>query len=188
MPHPFILNGKSFDLSHLDTIKGKTRAALRSGETKVAVVIDFSCHCWSRLPVVGESIPPSRFVADGSKEMPRNRIFCEARYELSRSLPQAIQNMLIHSGRIHKTPEKNILRIELVAPVVAGATFTEYFLFMKLEKRTREGEQKHVRIFVETAYPESAMYDKVDYGKSFSFAKLIGDCWEGRYPEMKKAP
>lgn len=187
MPHPFILNGTTFDLSHLNTIKGKTRAALRAGETRVAVEIDFSCHCWSRLPVAGESIPPSHFVADGSKEMPRNRIFCETRYELSRALPQVIGNMLAHSGQIYKTRKKNILRIDLVAPVVAGATLTEYFLFMKLEKRTPEGAQKYVRIFVESAYPESVLYDKVDYGKPFSFAELIGDCWEGRYP-AKLAP
>ncbi|HEX8613114.1 MAG TPA: hypothetical protein VF800_17635 [Telluria sp.] len=114
MPQPFVLDGVSFDLSHLHPIKAKTAAKLRASEIKVAVEVEFSCHCWSRLPVKGEAIPPTHLVADGSKELPRNHMFCPVRYELSLSLPK---------------------------------------------------------------------YDKVHYGKPFSFAQLIGDCWEGRYPK-----
>ena len=183
MHSPFILNGISFDLSHLNPIRAKTVAELRASQTKVSVQVEFSCHCWSRLPVKGESIPATHFVADGSKEMPRNRIFCEGRYELSRALPQVIRNMLESSGHIHKTDRKNIVRVDLVAPVAPGGPIVEYFVFMKLEKRTPPNAQKYVRIFVESAYPENVLYDKVDYGKPFSFAQLIGDCWENRYPK-----
>lgn len=91
--------------------------------------------------------------------------------------------MLTSSGHIHKTDKKNIVRIDLIAPVVPGAPVTEYFVFMKLEKREPAGGQKYIRIFVESAYPENVLYDKVNYGKPFSFAQLIGDCWEGRYPK-----
>lgn len=28
----------------------------------------------------------------------------------------------------------------------------------------------------------SIMYDKVNYGKPYSFAKVMGEVWEGRYP------
>ncbi len=183
MPHPFFLNGVTFDLSHLNTITAKTRAELRASATNVKVEVEFSCHCWSRKPVDGEEIPPARFVADGSIQVPRNRIFCESRYELSKALPQLVNNLLTTSGHIHKTDRKNIIRIDLVAPVVPGDVVVEYFVFMKLEKRMPPGAQKYVRIFVESAYPESVMYDKVDYGKPFSFAQLMGDVWEGRYPK-----
>jgi hypothetical protein len=183
MPQPFNLNGTYFDLSHLSPIKAKTIAKLRAGEKKVTVQLEFSCHCWSRKPAEGETIPSSHLVLDGSKEMPRNRIFCEGRYELSKALPAVIDKMLTSNGHIHKTQKKNIVRIDLVAPVVPGAPVTEYFVFMKLEKREPAGAQKYVRVFVESAYPENVLYDKVDYGKPFSFAQLIGDCWEGRYPK-----
>jgi hypothetical protein len=183
MHSPFILNGISFDLSHLNPIKSKTVAELRASQTTVSVQVEFSCHCWSRLPVKGEAIPATHLVAGGSKEKPRNRIFCEGRYELSLSLPQVIRNMLGSSGHVHKTDRKNVVRVALVAPVAPGGAIVEYFVFMKLEKRTPPGSQKYVRIFVESAYPENVLYDKVDYGKPFSFAQLIGDCWEGRYPK-----
>jgi hypothetical protein len=135
MHQPFNLNGTYFDLSHLNPIKAKTTAKLRAGEKKVTVQLEFSCHCWSRKPAEGETIPPTHLVPDGSKEMPRNRIFCEGRYELSKALPEVIDKMLTSSGRIHKTKKKNIVRIDWVAPVVPGAPVTEYFVFMKLEKR-----------------------------------------------------
>lgn len=183
MPNPFVLNGVSFDLSHLNPMKAKTVAKLRATEAKVAVQVEFSCHCWSRLPFSGEVIAPAYFVADGSKEFPRNRVFCKARYELSRELPRIIRNLLESGGHIHKTSRKNVVRIDFIVPVVAGVPDVKYFVFMKLEKRTPDGAQKHVRIFVESAYSENALYAKVDYGKPFSFAELIGDCWEGRYPK-----
>jgi hypothetical protein len=183
MPIPFVLNGKSFDLSHLNPIRAKTVAKLRASETKVAVQVEFSCHCWSRLPVTGEIVAPAYFVEDGSRELPRNRVFCEGRYELSRALPKVVRNLLESGGRIQKTSRKNVVRIEFVVPVVAGLPDVKYFVFMKLEKRTPDGAQKYIRIFIESAYSENAMHAKVDYGKPFSFAQLIGDCWEGRYPK-----
>ncbi len=91
--------------------------------------------------------------------------------------------MLDSGGHIHKTKRKNILRVDLIVPVAPGGPVVEYFVFMKLEKRIPPGAQKYIRIFVESAYPENVLYDKVDYGKPFSFAQLIGDCWEGRYPK-----
>lgn len=183
MPHPFVLNGILFDLSHLNPIRAKTVAKLRASETTVAVEVAFSCHCWSRLPVKGESILPAYIVADGAKESPRHRMFCMLRYELSRALPKIVRDLLEYGGHVHKTNRKNIVRIDLLAPVAPGGPSVRYFVFMKLTKRAPAGARKYIRIFVESAYPESALYNKVSYGKPFSFAQLIGDCWEGRYPK-----
>jgi hypothetical protein len=96
----FPLNGLNYSLDHMNVMKSYTTALLGNVHKRVAVEITYSCHCWSRLPVEGESIPPNRFVADGSEQNPRNRIFCEERHELSRSLPGAMEKMLLHNGLV----------------------------------------------------------------------------------------
>lgn len=183
MRAPNTINGRTFDLTHMNGFEGKTDANLRAGQVKKAPIkVEFSCHCWSRRPVDGEAIPPSHLVPEGSKHAPRNRIFCESRYELSRALPELVQTLLTNGGNVHKTDFDNILRVDFVVPLVANRPPIEYFVFLKPEKKTPGGAQKHIRLFIESAYPESVMYDKVNYGKPYSFAKVMGEVWEGRYP------
>lgn len=183
MRAPYNINGKIFELTHMNNFDGKTDARLRAGQVKKAPVkVEFSCHCWSRKPMEGEDIPRAYLVADGSRHSARNRIFCEARYELSRALPNLVQTLLNNGGNVHKTNVDNILRIDFVVPVVAGPPSVEYFVFIKPEKKTTDGAQKHIRLFIESAYPESVLYEKVNYGKPYSFAKVMGEVWEGRYP------
>lgn len=177
----FPLNGVNYPLDHMNVMKSYTTALLGNVHKRVAVEITYSCHCWSRLPVEGESIPPNRFVADGSVQNPRNRIFCEERHELSRSLPSAMEKMLLHSGHVSKTDQENILRIDEAIPVVANGSTVKYYIFMTMEKRMPEGKQKYIRIFVETAYPENVLYKKMGDGKPYSFAKLAGETWKGEY-------
>lgn len=185
MKHAFYLNGETFDLSHLNDRSGYTAALLGNTTKRVKVEVSFSCHCWSRLPVDGEAIPLDRFVADGSRETPRNRIFCEQRHEMSKALPFAIDEMLAGDGHVSKTLEHNILRVEQSIPVVANDHDIKYFIFLHIEKKEPEGKQKYIKLFVETAYPESALYKKVIEGKPFNLSKLVGDCWKYEYTGRK---
>jgi|SRR5471030_1743838 len=180
---PITIGTKVYDLSHLSIIRRKAVAKLRQSEKEVLIEVHFSCHCWSRKPLTNEPIPSTHLVPDGSKVHPRNRIFCESRYELSLELPRLVDEMLTTNRRVYYTDKDNIVRIDWVAPIVAGTKPEQYYLFMKVEKKTPKGEAKHVKIFVESAYPESVMYENPVYGKPVSFNQLLGDCWELRYPK-----
>jgi hypothetical protein len=180
---PINIGAKIYDLCHLNIIRRKSTAELRQSKKEVPVEVHFSCHCWSRKPLENEPIPPTHLILDGSKVAPRNRIFCESRYELSLELPKLIDDMLQTNRRVYYTHRDNIVRIDWVAPIVAGPAPEQYYLFMKMEKKTPEGQAKHVKIFVESAYPDSVMYENPSYGKPVSFSKLLGDCWELRYPQ-----
>ncbi len=185
MHQDFLLNGEKLDLSHLNDFSSYTDALLGNTTKRVKVEGSYSCHSWSRLPVKGEEIPPERLVLDGSKVTPRNRIFCEQRYEMSKALPMAIAQMLAGEGHISKTEEKNILRVDKAIPIIADNTIVNYFIFLHIEKKEPEGRQKFIKLVVETAYPESALYKRVTEGKPFNWSKLVGDCWKGDYTGRK---
>ena len=180
---PYIVDGKTFNLSHLNTFTRKTSFKLRSGEKTAPVEVTFSCHCWSRSPLQGEQIPATHFVHDGSEQMPRHRLFCPSRHELSLELPGLIDKMLTNRALVYYTAYRNVVRLEDLAPVVAGTPPTKYYIFIKLTKRAPEGAQKFIKMVVESAYPDSVMYDNPSYGKPIAFSELLGDCWEGRYPK-----
>ncbi len=99
------------------------------------------------------------------------------------SLPVSMKYLLEKGGPVWRTLKKNILRIDSVAPVVATGTFTKYYIFMKMSKVEPPEQQKFIRLFVETAYPESVLHDSVAaIGKPYNFHQLVGDCWQGKYP------
>lgn len=182
MHSPFIINGTTFDLSHLNSFRRKSTIQLRNNLKEVAVEVSFSCHCWSRKPVKGEPIPPTHFVADGSYQNPRDRIFSEHRHGLSFALPEMINSMLSVRTMVHETQKKNIMRVDTVVPIIATQHEVEYYIFCKISKQEPEGQQKYIKLFVESAYQDSVMYEKPDLGKPIELAKLLGDCWELRYP------
>ncbi len=93
--------------------------------------------------------------------------------------------MLAGDGHVLKTFEDNILRMDKAIPIVADGTTSNYYVFLHIEKKEPEGKQKYIKLFVETAYPESALYKKVTEGKPFNFSKLVGDCWKGEYTGRK---
>ena len=186
MPHPpFNLHDGtssqiSFDLAHLDEYRTHTNALLGNTYKRVLIEVHYSCHCWSRLPVDGEPIPAGYRVPDGSRHMPRDRIFTYQRYEMSKALPLLMQKVLDGDALISKTPELNILRIEKAVPIVGTYPAVDYFIFFDLEKKEPPHQQKYIKLFVQTAYPENALYKKVNAGrKPFNFSKAIGDCWKG---------
>lgn len=187
MRQPYIIREKIFTMSHLDAFREPVTFKLRNGTKTAPIEVLFSCHCWSRSPLIGEEIPSTHHVADGSKELPRHRIFCESRYELSRSLPGLIKNLLqpSHHDKVFFTRQHNVVRMEMLIPIVIGLPTIKYYVFIKLEKKEPEGEQKFIRMFVESAYSDSVMHDVPWYGKPIGFKVLLGECWEGRFPKNK---
>ncbi len=187
VPTPFVINGTTYDLSHMAAFKTRADIKLRGGNIKSAPVeVRFSCHCWSRSPVKNEEIPDSHFVYDGSEEMPRHRIFSEHRHELSLALPDFVKNVLATNGRVYETDRDNIMRIDTLIPFVAGPEETKYYIFIKPKKKAPELQQKFISMYVESAYPESVMYDAPRIGKPIFLDELLGDCWEGRFPRARK--
>lgn len=183
MLQEYIIDGKTYDLSHLETVRQNSVFKLRRGSKTAPVEVTFSCHCWSRRPIEGEDIPSTHFVYDGSQESPRHRIFCPARHELSLELPRIINKMLTERERVHFTKKHNVVFLELLAPIVAGRPAITYYMFIKLRKVTPEGQQKYIKAVIESAYADNVMYDTPSYGKPIAFEELLGDCWEGRFPK-----
>jgi hypothetical protein len=180
----FDLNGKRFDLSHLNRVKDHANARLRNGAIKRAPIdVAFSCHCYSRMPVKGEAIPVGSLVKDGSKEMPRDRIFSESRYELSKLLPRAVRSIWENAKTVHETKVNNVVRVEMLPPILASSEYERTYIFMSLRKMIPAGEAKYIRISIESAYPDSVMYESPKFGKPVAFDILLGHCWEGRYPK-----
>jgi hypothetical protein len=71
----------------------------------------------------------------------------------------------------------------LVPPIIGTGISTEYYIFIKISKREPPGAPRFIKMFVESAYPDAALYDKPTFGKSVAFRELLGDCWEKRYPK-----
>lgn len=184
MPANLVIKGKAYDLSHLATVISSGIAHLRAGsEKKLRIDVHYSCHCYSRLPKSNEVIPLDQLIPDGSEIKPRNRIFDETRFELSHQLPSIISRMLSPEGVVHYTDRDNVVRYELVESIIPLQPAIKYFVFIKLTKIAQEGQQKFIKLVVESAYPESDMFESPNYSKPVNVGVLLGQLWENRTPQ-----
>jgi hypothetical protein len=110
----------------------------------------------------------------------------EHRHELSRELPKFVQLMLTQHTIVQETGVDNVMRVDFQTPIVAGSAAMEYYTFFRISKQSPPEAPKFIKMYVESAYPESVMYDKPASGKGTAFAELLGDCWEGRYPRQRR--
>lgn len=164
------------DLSHLARQIYQVRIVLRGGHGKVIPVeVSYSSHCYSRGLSPGEIIPADQLIVDGSLETPRNRIFHPERYALSKKLPDLLAAMFVGADRVFSTRHHNHVRVELLDGD------KKYYIFLSMRKHKSATGPKMIKLYVESAYPEDALYDKPHMVKPFSLKGLLAKCWEERH-------
>lgn len=173
------INGVTYSLAHLADIERRIEVPLRGNLKKtVLVVFRFTCHCYSRGPAKGEAIPSDLKISDGSKEMPRDRIFDKRRYDLSLQLVACIDELISSQGSVNKSRHDNYFRIDTLQEVIQGVkTPISYYIFMSAKKLTEPQQEKRIVVRVESAYPESPNVPDPHSARELPFIDVLGKIW-----------
>lgn len=174
-----VLGGVAYSLAHLAPIERRVEVPLRGGLTKTLLVeFRFSCHCYSRGPSQGEAIPPELRIADGSRQMPRDRIFDERRYALSRQLVACIDALIETQGIVHRSRHDNFFRIDTLQESANGIlTPVSYYVFMSARKAAESGQAKRIKVYVESAYPTLPAVPTPASVQELPFRQVLGKIW-----------
>lgn len=177
---PVFIDGQKVCLAHLARIRRQVKLALSGNKTKVVDVdFRFSSHCYSRGLKDGEVAPEGQGVPDGSKELPRPRVFDPERYELSKGLVDMIDQMIVSDSVVTKSRHENFFRVDdvVVERDESGQTVS-YFIFMHAKKVEDPGRPKTIIVTVESAYAEvDDIPNPIGQG-SRSFGEMLGEKWE----------
>ncbi|MBO4121957.1 hypothetical protein J5T34_14620 [Cupriavidus gilardii] len=181
MPTYINIAGTDFDISHLAPYRTVVDVPLRGGNVKrMPVEIAYTNHCYSRRPIhaVNEQIPVGYLIRDGAKA----RMFCSRRYRLSLNLPLIMDALIRGETQVWSVAGNNFVRVEMVDEEADGRRTTiNYYVLMQIRKHAAPEQPKHIKVRVETAFPEDLLYyDKPVLKKPFSFRKLLACAWEGR--------
>jgi hypothetical protein len=163
--------GKTYDLSHLQTFDRQVLLSLRGKFTKtVTVTFKFSNHCYTREAEPGELDPTLGLIQDGSSHQPRYRIFDSERYYLSHNLVGLIDDLLATKGKVYEGKYHNVLKTE----VLNGTSPISYVFFMQTAKKR---EQKKIEVHVESAYPYDPSNPPFSTSKPQSFMVRLSKTW-----------
>jgi hypothetical protein len=180
----FVVEGVAYSLAHLQVpVMRKIPVALRGFAQKKSVLVEFhfSNHCYSRGPSEGEVIQKDLLVLDGSKRHPRNRIFDIRRHQLSLGLVGHIDALIATDGEVRNSRHDNFFSVQGALEKTAGvSTVVDYFIFMNARKVANPGQEKRIKIFVESAYPESPNVPFPNSMNTRIFSELLGSVWSGR--------
>ncbi len=181
MPTYITIAGTIFDISHLAPSEHTIDVPLRGGAVKkMPVELAYTNHCYSRRPrqAINEQIPAGYLILDGAKE----RLFCLRRYRLSLSLPRIMDALIRSENHVWSVPGNNFVQVEMADEEADGShTMVTYYVLMRIQKCAEPNTPKHIKVRVETAFPEDLLYyDKPVLKKPFSFRKLLACAWEGR--------
>ncbi len=134
----FTHNDIKYDLSHLHPTKNLYIQAGKDGkpEQKYWVEVCYSLHCFSQKR---EPIPDTSLNYSDAKE---TRTFDFTRYELSKQLPNIIQNL--HQKKCMHTGKGNFFLIEVIMPNGEKADYEVYFDIQRANGKAR--------LFVQSAY------------------------------------
>lgn len=176
---PTLINGQPLDLSHLGIIERKVLLTLQGGIEKTVVVeFHFSCHCYSRGPSVNEEIPPELLVPDGSVKNPRDRIYDQRRYDLSRQLVGCIDALIATNGRVHESRHHNFFSVDAAQEDVGGVLQnTTYFIFMSARKIEIAGQRKFIKVYLESAYPSTPNVPYPTGKRARTLGQMLGSIW-----------
>lgn len=96
--------------------------------------------------------PEGLAVPDGSKEMPRPRIFDLERYALSKGIAGMIDQLIANNSIVTKSRHENFFRVDNVLVNRNGCSETvSYFIFMHAKKVEDPGRPKTILVTVESA-------------------------------------
>jgi hypothetical protein len=174
-----VLGGTSYSLAHLAPIERRIEVPLRGGLKKTLLVeFRFSCHCYSRGPSQGEAVSPQLRIADGSRQMPRDRIFDPRRYALSHQLVTCIDVLIEAQGTVHRSRHDNFFRIDTLQESANGVlTPVSYYIFMSARKVAAPGQTKRIKIYVESAYPALPAVPAPASVQELPFRQVLGKIW-----------
>lgn len=174
-----MINGCLIDLSHLIPIFRRVNLELRGNFKKeVDVLFEFSCHCYSRRILPEEVVPLDLLVVDGSSKMPRNRLFDQKRYSLSKHLVSLIDLIIEGNAKVTKTRHENFYRTELFQKQTSDFDICiRYFMFMSASVVIQPGRTKYLRVYIESAYPEQLGIPHPKGKGVLNFAAMLGEKW-----------
>lgn len=175
------INNQNYDISHLGPFTRRMDLDLRGGLKKKNAWLSFrfSCHCYSRGPAVGESIPPGWLVPDGSVHKPRNRIFCEERYSYSLQLVHHLDTLIHTNGMVQRSRHLNFFSTMLTLPCSEGQQLTlPYYIFLDATKKQDPNQPPRLDIFVESAYTDDPnIPGPFGDGSPMQLSELLGHVW-----------
>lgn len=186
---PLMIDGAPLDLAHLTSITRQVEIHLPGGFKKIARVdFHFRNHCYSRSPESYrdgsiEAIPSGRLVPDGSKEQPRNRIYCPNRYELSKQLVPCIDAMINTNGIVTRTQHVNYFHLNTLTHALEGIPSpANYYVFFRIKTEKPDNLPKQFNISVESAYVDATASGHA----ARTFAEALGEEWSGQPVARKK--
>lgn len=183
MAREFTIDGKGYSLAHLDPVERRIQISLRGIDQKKSVLVEFrfSCHCYSRGLSDGEVAPSSLLIADGSLQKPRYRVFDVRRYQLSLNLIGHIDALIAADGVVRKSRHHNFFSVhDALENIDGNETTVDYFIYMSARKVAEAGQEKRIKMYIESAYPESVAVPspgKAKKGRSLS--AQLGEVWSG---------
>lgn len=183
------IDGQIKTFEHLVPINRRVKIELPPNLFKeVLVHFKFSNHCFSEELPEGEVAPAGRGVADGSEKHPRNRVFNEERYVLSKGLVSVIDQLIAGNQRVTKTKHHNYYRADDVSTMRDGQEVkVSYAIFMSAKLKDEPGQQKHLEVYVESAYPLDSQLPVVGSQWSGSFGAMLGSKWNPVQTQPHKA-
>jgi hypothetical protein len=171
---PLTYDGKTWDLSHLDSFAFRCDPGLG---TKIDVVVIFSCHCFTRSfhrdPRSREEVSSMELFDDGKEK----RVLDPERYELSRVLLRNMATELPNRRIIIANEQRrNFMTWQIHN---ADSTNSTYGVFFDVERdTTRKGR---VVLRIQSAYMlENGLTKRQKEAKKVSWMTLIKAAYEGR--------
>lgn len=183
------IDGQQKTFEHLVPVDRKVRIELPPSLFKeVLVRFKFSNHCFSQELELGEVAPAGHFVADGSKDCPRHRVFNEERYVLSKGLVGLIDQMIAGNQLVTKTKHHNFYRVDNVSTIRNGQEArVSYAIFMSAKLKDEPGQQRHLEVYIESAYPMDSPAPVAGSQWSGSIGALLGSKWNPVQTQPHKA-
>lgn len=182
MPYfqPVIVEGRVFDLTHLEPFTFRFWSARANRELRVHVT--FSNHCFTEKHdlAVDEEVAVAMVLRD---QAGRTRRFCEMRYVLSHRLPTIVQGLNNGKAKVFQTMENRNWCYAMRVEDPAGP----YYVFFEV-RRAGKAAQAHqeLNFVVESAYPQDAARSAPALKGAMAFQLLCGKVFLGERTSTRR--
>lgn len=165
---PVIYRNNSWDLSHLDPFAFKVDIG---DERHIAVIVLFSCHCFTHKPEHDEIIPPEALY----KTAQETRVLDEERYRLSKTLLIDIVRQLEARHITVADEGRNFVTLE---QQTKDGGIVHYGIFFEVSKDRQRGGRIILR--VQSAYLLDKLSKRLKNAKKVKLKTLVKAVYEGR--------
>jgi len=160
---PFNFEEKTYDLTHLHPIEVQFTQEAKGEKPAITYAVDvlFGLHCFTRGAKADER-PDNILLYSDSRE---TRIFDFHRYELSKSLPAIVQELV--RCKCYHTGYKNFLTVVLADD---EGKEVEYEIYFTVSKSARRGR---LNLFIQSAYTRDEEHKNRPNRKPIRFAIIL---------------